>query len=51
MENSGHPDGTDVPALTEAQKQELDRRLAAYDADPTLGSPWDDVKARIRDRL
>ncbi len=35
-------------ALTEAQKQELDRRLAAYHADPESGSPWGEVKSRIQ---
>ena len=34
--------------LSEAQKQELDRRLEAYRRDPASGSPWDQVKARIR---
>jgi len=35
-------------ALTEAQRQELDRRLAAYHADPESGSPWAEVKSRIQ---
>jgi len=33
--------------LTEAQKAELDRRLAAQAASPNRGSPWTDVKQRI----
>lgn len=33
--------------LTDAQRAELDRRLEAYRRDPTLGSPWTEVKARI----
>ncbi len=33
--------------LTEAQKSELDRRLAAHDADPGRGSPWSDVNKRL----
>lgn len=33
--------------LTEAQEAELDRRLEAYRKDPTAGSPWSEVKARI----
>ena len=33
--------------LTEAQKTELNRRLEAYHQDPSLGSPWEDVKLRI----
>lgn len=34
--------------LSEAQKQELDRRLDAYHQDPDAGSPWELVKERIR---
>ena len=33
---------------TPAQKDELDRRLAAYEADPTAGSTREDVKARLQ---
>jgi putative addiction module component (TIGR02574 family) len=33
--------------LTEVQKAELDRRLAACEADPEAGSNWEDVKSRI----
>ncbi|MCF6177264.1 MAG: addiction module protein [Victivallaceae bacterium] len=39
-----------VPAalpVTEAQKQELDKRLTAYHANPNAGSPWEAVKQRI----
>ena len=35
-------------SLTEAQKQELDRRLDAYHKNPDAGSPWESVKERIR---
>ena len=34
--------------VTQAQKDELDRRLAAYEANPTAGSSWEEVKARLR---
>jgi len=34
-------------ALTPAQKQELDRRLAAYERDPAAGVPWADLKKRL----
>jgi putative addiction module component (TIGR02574 family) len=34
-------------AVTEAQKEELDRRLEAYHASPEEGSSWDEVKQRI----
>lgn len=33
--------------LTEAQKAELDRRLAAHQASPRRGTPWDEVKKRL----
>lgn len=33
--------------VTEAQKQDLRRRLAALDADPAAGSTWEGVKARL----
>jgi putative addiction module component (TIGR02574 family) len=33
--------------LSEAQKQDLQRRLAAYEADPKAGSSWEEVKARL----
>ncbi len=33
--------------FTDAQRQELDRRLAAYHQDPTAGSPWERAKQRI----
>jgi putative addiction module component (TIGR02574 family) len=36
--------------LTEAQRRELDRRLAALEADPDAGSSWDEVKQRILKR-
>ena len=34
--------------VTEAQQQELDRRLEAHRANPTAGVPWHEVKKRIR---
>lgn len=34
-----------VPPLTEAQKAELDRRLADHMANPDDLIPWDEVKA------
>src|SRR5260221_14566136 len=33
--------------LSPAQAQELDRRLAAFEKDPTQGSPWQEVRARL----
>jgi putative addiction module component (TIGR02574 family) len=34
-------------SLTEAQKQELDRRLELYQSNPTTGSTWEAVKQRL----
>jgi len=40
-----------VLALSDAQRQELDRRLDAYELDHNPGRPADDVVADIRKRL
>jgi putative addiction module component (TIGR02574 family) len=37
----------DVP-LTQNQKQDLSRRLDAYEANPKAGSSWGEVKARLQ---
>jgi putative addiction module component (TIGR02574 family) len=34
--------------LTEAQKQDLQRRLASCEADRKAGSSWENVKARLQ---
>jgi putative addiction module component (TIGR02574 family) len=34
-------------SLSEAQQQELDRRLENYDRNPTNGSSWEEVKKRL----
>ncbi len=39
------PDGG---VLTDSHREELDRRLAAADADPAAGVPWEEVRARLR---
>jgi putative addiction module component (TIGR02574 family) len=36
--------------LTDAQKQDLQRRVAAYEANPQAGSTWNEVKARLQGR-
>lgn len=41
----------DQIALTEAQKQELDRRLATHQANPSDVIPWEVVKAEALARL
>jgi len=33
--------------LTEAQRRELDRRLADYERDPSEGLPWEVVRERM----
>lgn len=37
----------DSVEITDAQREELDRRLAAYHQDPNSGSPWAEVRKRI----
>lgn len=34
--------------LTPEQTEELERRLAAYHRDPSAGSPWEEVRDRVR---
>jgi putative addiction module component (TIGR02574 family) len=36
--------------LSEDQKMELDRRLEAYHRNPDAGSPWIEVRERLRNR-
>lgn len=38
-------DFREVEELSDEMKMELDRRLAAYRADPTRGTPWEEVRA------
>jgi len=40
---------TDIP-LTDAQRQDLERRIANYEANPKEGSSWQEVKARLQQR-
>jgi putative addiction module component (TIGR02574 family) len=37
----------EVPPLTDAQKAELDRRLAAHLSNPDDVIPWNEVKAAV----
>lgn len=41
----------DLPPLTPEQIQELDRRYAEHLRDPSRGSKWEDVKARLLARF
>jgi len=43
-------DADEALVLTDAQREDLERRLAEADADPTGGSPWEEVRKRIRHR-
>ncbi|MFM2225572.1 MAG: hypothetical protein RJA07_1774 [Bacteroidota bacterium] len=40
-----------ISDLTESQKQLINERLEAYENNPTLGSPWSEVKNRIQNKL
>ena len=40
----------DAYPISEAERRELDRRLADYRRNPQAGSPWGDVKRRLLDR-
>jgi putative addiction module component (TIGR02574 family) len=43
-------DENEALALTDGQREDLERRLAEADADPSGGSPWEEVRERIRHR-
>jgi putative addiction module component (TIGR02574 family) len=38
------------PPLTQAQLDEIDRRIDAHEANPEAGCSWEEVKARIQNR-
>ena len=40
-------DDDEALALTDEQRRDLERRLAEAEADPTGGSPWEEVRKRI----
>lgn len=42
-------DPDDVP-VTDAQREELDRRIGDLESDTSLGIPWDEVQRQIRGR-
>jgi putative addiction module component (TIGR02574 family) len=41
----------DLPPLTPAQVEELDRRIAEHERDPSTAIPWEDVRERLRARF
>ena len=42
-------DGQEVE-LTDVQRQDLERRIANYEANPKSGTSWEEVKARLREQ-
>ncbi len=40
-------ESSDVVALSNAQKQDLQRRLAPFKVDPKVESTWEEVQARV----
>ena len=40
----------DAVSLTEEQQAELDRRLEAYQANPSEGISWNDLKTKLQKR-
>ena len=42
--------GDEIP-LTSAEVEELDRRLADLETNPAAEVPWDEVRARVEERL
>lgn len=43
-------DDDEALALTDEQREDLERRLAEADSDPTGGSRWEEVRDHIRHR-
>ena len=43
------PDSTESLPIPEWHREELEKRLAAADANPEAAIPWEDVKRRLRD--
>ena len=41
----------DALPLTDAQKREVERRLAEHLQDPSSAIPWEEVRQRLRSRL
>jgi putative addiction module component (TIGR02574 family) len=45
------PEDESALPITEAQRAELDRRLADYQRNPDDGAPWDEVRASLKQRF
>jgi putative addiction module component (TIGR02574 family) len=50
IQNELQAEGID-PDLTPAGVQEVKRRLAAFEADPSVGVPWEEVEVRMQKQL
>ena len=44
------PNSADAVPVPQWHRQELERRLAAADADPGAAEPWEQVRARLRNQ-
>lgn len=44
------PDSLDELPIPEWHREEVERRLAAADADPDGAIPWEEVRQRLRDK-
>ena len=44
------PDSLDELPIPEWHREELERRLAAAEADPDAAIPWEEVKKRLREK-
>lgn len=45
----GIPDSMEALPVPDWHREELDRRVAAAEADPDAAVPWEEVKKRLRD--
>ena len=45
------PDSMEALSVPDWHREELDRRLAAADANPDAAIPWEEVKRRLREKL
>ncbi len=41
----------DALPITDAQRAEIERRLAEHDRNPESAIPWEEVRARLRQRF
>jgi putative addiction module component (TIGR02574 family) len=44
-------DPENLPALSDAQRAEIQRRLDEHDRDPTTAIAWEELRARLRSRF